>query len=185
MEKLATSTVMVGQKDRRTSFSNCTSILIVDEEGVSKTSNGVDDFAIDHKDDKSCETLVKAFAERYAQNPHGVSGWAKILSCINTAEVASRGVFLTEHLNKEHSNKDEVDQLYQDSFLQKTGMMEDDPILHKGQKKVKSIVKDFKKSDSATKTMVVEEALQDPNIVSALSMEQLEALIALKQEQSK
>ena len=97
--------------------------LTDEEENLCESTGSVNFLDVSPVDDKACKALVAEFAEWYSKNNIGMSGYYKIAWEICKVAQGARGTFVRE------CKSGDPNAAYQNSHIQKCGMLEADPVL--------------------------------------------------------
>jgi len=121
---METSTLVCGSGERATKIDNVPHPYKLTGDGICESTGSVNALNVAGTDDKTCRAMVAEFADWYSKNSQGVSGWYKILWEIAKVAQGDRGKFVRECTTDPNT-------AYQDSHIQKCGMLESDPVLGK------------------------------------------------------
>ena len=120
------STLVCGSGERATKIDNVPHPYRLTGDGLCESTGSVNALDVAGTDDKTCKALVGEFAEWYSKNNQGISGWYKILWEVAKVAQGDRGKFVRECTTDPNT-------AFQESHIQKCGMLETDPVLGKSE----------------------------------------------------
>ena len=120
------STLVVGSGEKAVKLDNVPHPYKLTGDGLCESTGSVNALDVAGTDDKTCKAMVSEFAECYSKNTQGISGWYKILWEIAKVAQGDRGRFARECTTDPNT-------AYQESHIQKCGMLESDPVLGKSE----------------------------------------------------
>ena len=120
------STLVVGSGEKAVKLDNVPHPYKLTGDGLCESTGSVNALDVAGTDDKTCKAMVSEFAEWYSKNTQGISGWYKILWEITKVAQGDRGRFARECTTDPNT-------AYQESHIQKCGMLESDPVLGKSE----------------------------------------------------
>ena len=144
------STLVVGSGEKAVKLDNVPHPYRLTGDGICESTGSVNALSVTGSDDKACKAMVAEFAEWYSKNSQGISGWYKILWEIAKVAQGDRGKFARECTT-------DPNVAYQESHIQKCGMLEADPVL--GQSQLGKAVKAVAKLDEVGKIKAIQELL--------------------------